>query len=392
MNLFKNIPKEIWAIGIVTLLMNMSGVIIFFLSPFYLRSLGIDYDKLGMIEGIIECTSWIMRFLSGFLTDFFQKRKPALYIAYIISAIARPFLMFLPSATILMYSRIIDRIGNGIQASPREALIGDLSPQKLKGACFGLRQSLGVIGSFLGASIVWLIMKKTNGNYQLAFTISSIPPILAIIVLYFFVSDKTPKTINKNINIKNLFKELKKDIFLLKKTYWIVVLISSIFMMSNFSGMFLTFKATDTGLSEADAAIVMIIQNIMTILSSYPMGYWSDTIDRRIPLSIGISLVIISNIILATSITSTEVLLGVAIWGFQMGITSSLIATKITDTTSPKIRGTGFGLYYIIVGFALFITNTLSGWIAKNISIEMVFWVSAIYASIALILLPLIKK
>ncbi|MCP4922659.1 MAG: MFS transporter [bacterium] len=393
MRLFKDIPSGVWAIGVVTLLVNLSGVIIFFLSPFYLRSLGVDYGNLGIIEGIVEWTSWMMRFASGFLSDFFHQRKPALLIAYSISAVARPILMFLPAATLLMMSRMLDRMGNGIQASPREALVGDLAPPQAKAACFGLRQSLSVVGSFVGAGVVWWVMRQTGGDYQAAFTVAAIPPVIAVIVLYFFVSEtpRSKKIQAPKVKVVSLIKELRRDITWLKKPYWLVVGFSCLFMMSNFSGMFLSFKATDSGLSEADAALVMIVQNIMTACAAYPIGRWADRVDRRIPLAIGIILVIIGNVVLATAVTPTEVLVGVAIWGFQMGISASLIAAKITDATHEDVRGTAFGIYYVLVGFALFATNSLSGWLAEHISLERVFWVSAIYAALALAVLPLLR-
>jgi MFS family permease len=393
MRWFNGIPVGVWAIGVVTLLVNLSGVIIFFLSPFYLRSLGVDYGNLGIIEGIVEWTSWMMRFASGFLTDFFHQRKPALLIAYSISAVARPVLMFLPSAALLMASRMLDRIGNGIQASPREALVGDLAPPQSKGACFGLRQSLSVIGSFVGAGVVWGVMHQTGGDYQTAFIVAAIPPLIAVFVLYFFVSEtpRSKKLHAPKVKVTSLLKELRRDITWLKRPYWLVVGVACLFMMSNFSGMFLSFKATASGLSEADAALVMIVQNIMTAFAAYPMGRWADNIDRRIPLAIGMGLVVLSNIILANSVTPVGVLCGVAIWGFQMGVTASLINAKITDATHEDVRGTAFGLYYVLVGFALFATNSLSGWLAEHISLEMVFWVSALYAAFALVLLPLLK-
>ena len=392
MRLFKDVPMEIWAIGLVTLLINLSGVIIFFLSPFYLRSLGVGYNDLGVIEGVIEATSWIMRFISGFLTDFFHQRKPALLIAYSISAIARPVLIFLPGATTLMFSRMLDRIGNGIQASPREALIGDIAPLELKGACFGLRQSLSVIGSFVGAIFVWWIMRSTDGDYQSAFTLAAIPPVVAIFVLLFFVHEKPRLKEKYTPTLILILRELKHDLILLKKEYWILIGFACLLMMSNFSGMFLAFKATNVGLSEADAALVMIIQNMMTAISAYPVGRWADTVDRRVPLAIGIVLVIFSNIILAISTTSIGVLFGVAIWGFQMGILSSLIAVKITDRTNINVRGTAFGLYYILVGISLFLTNSLSGWIAENISLNAVFWSSAFYAFLSLLFVPFLEN
>ena len=170
-----------------------------------------------------------------------------------------------------------------------------------------------------------------------------------------------------------------------------VVLVSAVFMVSNYSGIYMILQAEQQGLSPADVPIVMVIQNLFAMLSAFPIGYLSDSLDRRILLSIGFSLTIVSNLFLGFATGISFVIVGAALWGAQMGINQSLLLTKVADTTSQDLRGTGFGIYYVSSGVALFISNSLTGWLFQTYGPVWAFINSGIIAGVALLLLPLLK-
>lgn len=386
----RQIPKSIWGLGFVTLLINLSGVIVFSLSPIYLTEiLGVSMAALGMLEGVVEGLSWLMRLLSGLLSDIAHKRKPFLFVAYCFTTLSRPIIALAQSVGGIFLARAIDRVGNGLQAPAREALIGDLAPDNLKGSCYGLRQSLSVLGSVIGAIIVIYMNLETQEDYQTIFWGVSIPPLLAIFVLLFFVKDKPQaKSKRKKIEIKRFKLE---DITHLKQAYWKVVFVGTLFMLANYSGAFMILQIKNLGLPPSKITLVMVVQNIMTMVIAYPIGRFSDRIDRRIPLAIAFALTIASNLFLALSTELWMGLIGVALWGIQIGGSQILLLAKIADTAPEEVRGTSFGIYYIIVGFALFTSNYISGILSQEINLEAVFMFSCFAASLALVSLPMLK-
>ena len=391
-NLTSKIPQSIWGLGFVTLMINLSGVIVFSLSPIYLTEiLGVSMAALGILEGVVEGLSWIMRLLSGVLSDVMHRRKPFLFIAYTFTTLSRPIIAIATSVGGVFFARTIDRIGNGLQAPAREALVGDLAPEDAKGACYGLRQSLSVLGSVIGAVIIMFTVLNSAEDYRRVFWGVSLPPLLAILILIFFVKDKPKshsKKKRKNIRTKTFKLE---DIIHLKQNYWKVVLVGTLFMLANYSGAFMILQIKSLGLTASNITLVMVVQNIMTMVVAYPIGRLSDRIDRRIPLAIAFILTIIANLFLALSKDLWMGLIGVALWGLQIGGTQSLLLAKIADTAPEEVRGTSFGVYYIIVGFALFTANYISGWLSEQINLEAVFMFSCFAASLALVTLPMLK-
>ena len=403
----REIPRGVWAIGFVTFFINFSGVIIFNFSSLYMVTvLSVSTLNIGLIEGVVEATSWVMRFLSGFLSDFLKKRKPSLILAYSVIAVSRIPFAFLPGIDILLMSRLIERLGNGIQASPREALIGDISPPSLKGASYGLRQSLSTLGSFLGAGSAMIIMHVSNESFAVLFGTAAITPFIGIIILLIFVHEhhKTPDIAlttgapgatadpEREPKEKVTLAALIRTVCGLPATYWKVLIIACVFSMSLYSGSFLMLRAkVDFGMSLKDTPLIMMIQNIMTFAAAFPMGWLSDMFNRRAPLAIGMLLLIIGNLFLALGATPLAAIIGAAFWGAQVGITESLINTKIAESTPKKARGSAFGLYFLVKGTALLGTNALSGYLGGSFGNEWVFYASSLWAIAAIALLFILR-
>lgn len=389
-SVFRQIPMSIWAIGFVSLLINTSAVIIFSLFPLYVtKVLGISLIGLGFIEAIGELFAWFTRIFSGVISDYLHRRKPLLLAAYGLMAVTRFIFPIASHVTWLVGARAADRVANGLQASPREALVGDAAPPHLKGASYGLRQTLALLGSFTGSLLLLYLFHQVGINYILAFWLASIPVCMALIILYFFVHDRIDLKAKRPLKLKPFHLA---DILNLPKAYWIVILVAGFFMMSNYSGAFMILQTERAGLAEQEITLVMVIQNLAAFLAAFPIGWLSDRLGRLAFLSLGFGLVIVSNLFLSVTSSLPLVLVGVAIWGAQMGITQSVIMAKIADSSPLHLRGSAFGIYYIFVGIALFSANTFSGWLSHHYGVQSVFFASSIVAFIALLLLPLLRK
>ncbi|MBI2707884.1 MAG: MFS transporter [Proteobacteria bacterium] len=384
-----SIPYSIWALGSVSFLIKISAIIVFTLSPLFVTQvLGASTFILGLLEGFIEAISLFTRIFAGVISDFIHKRKVIIVVGYIFYLISRPFLALSTTVEGVFISRAFDRVGNGMEATPRDALVGDLAPPEIKGACYGLRESLSRAGAFSGAILTVFLLWMTQNNYSLVFWVGAIPTALALIVLLVFVKDPVDEKFHK----KPTRQKLKlQDILNLPLSFWLVLVLSGTFMTSNFSGAFLLLRAEQTGLDIHLIPLVMVVQNMATAVTAYPIGYLSDKIGRRSMMSLGIILVILANMLLAQGGSIYIILGGVLLWGAEMGVTQSILAVFLADACPEHLRGTGFGLFHLVNGGCLIIANTLAGWVWSEAGPSMMFYASATIAALSSLSLPFIR-
>ncbi|EKE09337.1 MAG: Major facilitator superfamily MFS_1 [uncultured bacterium] len=385
-----SIPLSIWVLGGVSFLIKISSVIVYSLTPLFVTQiLGASTLALGFLEGFVEAIALSSKIFSGILSDWIHKRKGIIAFGYGLAFISRPILALSTTMGGVFLGRAFDRIGNGLDATPRDALVGDLAPSEIKGACYGLRESLARAGSFVGSLVAVAFLWITQNNYPLVFWIASIPTALALFLLMGFVKDPLREKFEKKKNPKHLRLQ---DIYHLPLNFWLTLVLSGVFMLSNFSGAFLILKAQNTGLVLYLVPLVMVIQNIATASTAYPVGYLSDKVGRRPMMALGISLVVISDLFLATGQSIFPVLFGVFLWGAQMGITQSLLAILLADSCPQDLRGTGFGLFHLINGLCLITANIMSGWVWNEAGPSVMFFLSGLIAASSTFVLFFIHK
>jgi len=385
------IPHRIWALGFASLLLNTSSVIVFSLSPLFItQTLGTSAAVLGILEGVIESISLFTRIFSGVLSDLLKKRKIIIIFGYSLALISRPLLAIAATVTSVFFARAFDRLGNGLIATPRDALIGDLAPKDIKGSCYGLRESLSRTGSFLGSLLAIYLLWITANNYSFVFWMAAIPTALGLLLLVLFVTDKNvPASAEKKEVVAK--SKVLKEMWHLPSPFWLVILLSGIFMFSNFSGAFLILRGEQMGLPIHLIPLVMVIQNIATALSAYPVGYLSDRIGRRSILAFGLLLVIVSNFLLSLDGSLTLFFFGILLWGAEIGVTQSMLSVLLADACPSALRGTGFGLFHFVNGICLLLTNILAGWVWGEWGSAFLFYESALMAGVAGLILPFIK-
>ncbi len=380
-----SIPKSIWALGSVSFFMKISSVIVFSLSPLFLtKTLGASVFAIGILEGFIEAVALFTRLFSGIVSDYIHKRKKLIIIGYIFALISRPLLGIASNIGGVFLGRAFDRIGNGLDATPRDALVGDLAPPQIKGACYGLRESLSRAGSFVGGILLMVLLWYTYNNYSLVFWLGSIPTAIALIVLIIFVKDPISEKF-QNTTKRKLVSV--KDIKSLPLSFWLVLLLSGLYMLSNFSGVFLIIRAEQTGLDIHLTPLVMVVQNFATSATAYPVGFLSDRMGRRSMMALGILIVVISNIFLAMGGSIYIILIGVLLWGAEMGIAQSILPVLVADSSPENVRGTGFGMFHLVNGICLITANPVSGWVWDHVGPSAMFYTSAGIAALSSLVL-----
>ena len=376
------IPPGIWALGFVALLMDISSEMIHALLPIYLVTvMGASTLTVGIIEGIAEATASIVKIFSGAISDKLGKRKLLAVIGYGLAAFTKPVFPLASSIGWVIAARFIDRIGKGIRGAPRDALMADIAPEHLRGASFGLRQSLDTIGAFAGPLLAILLMWLYANDIKAVFWFAVIPAFLAMAFMIFGVQEPDRPPGLRQVKSPLSREELKR----LGNGYWSVVAVATVFTLARFSEAFLLLKAQSVGLPIMLVPAVMVVMNLVYALAAYPAGVLSDNRGRGTILVVGLSFLIIADLVLAFSSGVAGVMIGVALWGLHMGFTQGLLTTLIADTAPAELRGTAFGMYNLLTGLALLAASILAGALWDWIGPQATFLTGAAITAVSLV-------
>lgn len=385
----KIIPFSIWAIGVSGFLLNISSVIVFGLTALYLKhSLGATLAIISILEASVEAFATLTKLFSGIFSDYLRKRKILMLWGFAMATVARPILAIFPSVYAVIAARFLDRLGNGIQSAPRDALVGDLAPEGYRGACFGLRQTWAQAGSCVGGGVSWWLMTHSNDDYIFAFWMASIPALLGFIILWIFVKEPKPIESGEIEIVGNRHPLHLRDVKRLGGYFWGLMVIVFVFYLARLSENFLLLHANaNFSYSVAQAQIILMFYNGFNSLISYPVGSISDRIPRTWFLGIGIVTLILANICLAYGESEFIMLLGVSLWGIQIGVTQSMFIAIIADRIPADLRGTGIGCFYLIMAISLLVCGKFAAVVHDylNHSLRAVFMYSGAVGVLALL-------
>jgi MFS family permease len=355
---WREIPGGVWALGFVSLLMDVSSEMIHALLPVYLVAvLGTTTLTVGIIEGVAEATAAIVKVFSGALSDWLGKRKFLAAFGYGLAAFTKPIFPLASSVGWLIAARFIDRVGKGIRGAPRDALVADISPNHIRGASFGLRQSLDTVGAFAGPLLAIFLMWLTGDHFVSVFWIAVIPAFFAFALIIVAVHEPERAAGLREVSMPLSRRELRR----LDAAYWWVVTLATVFTFARFSEAFLVLRAQSVGLPLMLVPIVLVIMNVAYALSAYPLGALSDRVDRVTILLVGLFVLLAADLVLAFATGIIAVGLGAVLWGLHMGFTQGLLAALVADTAPTELRGTAFGVFNLITGLALLLASLIAG-------------------------------
>jgi MFS family permease len=379
----KRIPRGIWALGFVSMFMDISSEMIHALLPVYLVTvLGTSTLAVGIIEGIAEATASITKVFSGALSDWLGKRKLLAVIGYGLAAFTKPVFPLAGSLGIIVAARFIDRIGKGIRGAPRDALIADITPDNLRGASFGLRQALDTFGAVIGPLLAIGLMLLTANHFQTVFWVAVIPGFIAFALVAFVVKEPIRNAAPRKVR----FPLQRSEIAKLSRPFWYVVGLATVFTLARFSEAFLILKAQNVGLPLAYIPAVLVLMSGAYALSAYPAGVFADGEGGRTKmLVIGLLLLVAADVVLgfANSIVMTGI--GIVLWGLHMGFTQGVLAALIADSAPAELRGTAFGIFNLVTGVAMLIASVLAGFVWDSFGPQATFFAGAAFAIITLI-------
>lgn len=374
------IPASIWVLGFVSMLMDISSELVHSLLPvFMVSALGASAFAVGMIEGMAEATALIIKVFSGTLSDYLGKRKVLAVVGYGLGAVSKPLFAIASSVGMVFIARFMDRVGKGIRGAPRDALVADIAPPAVRGAAYGLRQSLDTVGAFTGPLLAIALMLLWQNDFRAVFWVAVAPGLLSVAVLLFGVREPERPTNLRRINPIH-WRELKR----LSGVYWWVVAIGAVFTLARFSEAFLVLRAQQAGLPMAWVPLVLVAMNVVYALSAYPFGRLSDSMSHSRLLAWGLAVLIAADLILAFSGSLSLVFFGVALWGLHMGATQGLLATMVADAASADLRGTAFGFFNLLSGLTILMASTLAGLLWARLGPSFTFNAGALFCVLAL--------
>lgn len=373
------IPSGIWVLGFVSMLMDISSEMIHSLLPlFMVTTLGASAFMVGLIEGLAESTALIVKVFSGALSDYLGKRKGLAVFGYALGALTKPLFAIAPSAGLVLTARLLDRVGKGIRGAPRDALVADIASPEIRGAAFGLRQSLDTVGAFLGPLLAVALMLLWANDFRAVFWVAVIPGLLAVALLIFGLREP-----QNHVNEKRINPIRRENLKRLSGAYWWVVGIGAAFTLARFSEAFLVLRAQQSGVPVALVPLVMVAMNVVYSASAYPFGKLSDRVSHKKLLTLGLVVLIAADLVLAVSDHWTTVLVGVALWGLHMGMTQGLLATMVANTAPGDLRGTAFGFFNLVSGIAMLMASVVAGLLWDQWGASFTFYMGAAFSGVA---------
>jgi MFS family permease len=373
------LPGAVWALGFVSLLMDVSSEMIHSLLPvFMVSTLGASASMIGLVEGVAEATALIGRAFSGALSDATGKRKVWAVIGYGLSAITKPLFALATGVGSVLVARFCDRVGKGLRGAPRDALIADITTPTQRGAAYGLRQALDTVGAMLGPLLAIVLMLALHGDFRAVFWVAVLPAALSVVVLGAFVRE--PSTVGSGEPVQPVSRESLRR---LPRALWLVVAVGVIFTLARFSEAFLVLRGQQAGLTPAWAPLVMVGMSGVYALSANPFGLLADRLDRTLLLGVGLLTLIAADLALAFVPGLSGVAVGVALWGLHMGMTQGLLSAMVADAAPADLRGSAFGLFSLASGLAMLGASVIAGVLWDRFGASATFAASALFAAIA---------
>ena len=383
----RKLPRNVWILGFVSLLMDLSSEIYHALLPAFVTIvLGLPATALGAIDGISEATANFAKLASGRLSDRNRRRKPWIVAGYGLAALSKPLFPLAASAPALMAARFADRLGKGIRGAPRDAMIADETAPEDRGRAFGLRQALDTVGALLAPVAAIGLMVWFAGDIRLVYWIAAIPALAAFLLCLLALREPRQHLASDKpqpffAGFRNLAPATRRLLGL-----------GFLFSLARFSEAFLILKGIELGLSETFSPLTLVLFNLAYVGLAYPAGALSDRIAPRTLLMAGIAALIAGNLVIAASDSFTGLALGVALWGAHMALTQGIFSRMIADSAPDHLRATSFGAFWFVSGVGLLLASLGAGYLWDREGSAAAFVAGAGVAAVALAMLALLPN
>jgi len=379
------LPRNVWVLGFVSLLMDLSSEIYHSLLPAFVTiTLGLPVTALGAIDGVAEGTANFAKLVSGRLSDRSLKRKPWILAGYGLAALSKPLFPLAQGAAELIGARFADRVGKGIRGSPRDAMIADETPPEIRGRAFGLRQSLDVVGALLAPIAAIALMAWLANDIRAVFWIAAIPAAFSFLLAWLALRE--PQRHEAGAARTPLLSGFRAITAPTRR----LIAVGFLFTLARFSESFLILKGMELGLSETFSPLTIVLFNLAYVALAYPAGALSDRMSPRSILLAGMGVLIAGDLVLAYAGGYAALIVGVTLWGAHMALTQGIFARMIADSAPDHLRATSFGAFWFVSGLGGLLASLGAGMLWDRDGSSATFLASAGLAAVALAILTLL--
>jgi MFS family permease len=381
------INRNVFFLGIVSLLNDISSEMIFTIVPlFLLNVLGVGTTFIGLVGGLSDSTDAVFRIFSGWTSDKVRRRKPLAVVGYSLSTLAKPFMYLASSWGMVLAIRFSDRVGKGIRTSPRDALVADSAPVRERGKSFGFHRGMDTTGAVLGLAIAAVIIYLVQGGglelslktYQWLVIVGVVPAVLSVVVLLAFVHEKKSPPAAQNL-------PLFRSVGGFDTRFKLFLVIMAVFTLGNSSDFFVILRAQNLGTSLIYVTLMLVLFNITYALTSLPAGVLSDRLGRRRLIATGWFIYALVYLGFALASEPWQVWLLFAGYGVYYGIVEGVARAFVADLVPAEKRGTAYGLYHGVVGLTLLPASLIAGWLWEAVSPATPFFFGAALAFLGMV-------
>lgn len=374
------LPPGIWALGLVSMFMDISSELVHSLLPVFMVSvLGASMLTVGVVEGIAEATAAVTKVFSGAISDYLGRRKLLAVLGYGLAAFTKPMFPLATSVAWVFAARFLDRVGKGLRGAPRDALVAEIAPRELRGAAYGLRQALDSVGAFLGPLAAVALMVLLANDIKAVLWVAVVPAFVAVAILVTAVHEpaRDPRAGGARVPVR------LADARRLPLYYWLVVLLGAVFTLARFSEAFLVLRAQELGLALGLVPLVLVVMNLVYAAVAYPAGAAADRMSPRWLLVAGLAMLVVADLVLAAAASSAAALAGAALWGVHMGLTQGLLTKLVADSAPARLLGTAFGIFNLVGGGAILLASVIAGALWSAYGAQAAFLAGAAFAALA---------
>jgi MFS family permease len=392
-----SVDRNIFFLGVVSLLTDISSEMIFTLVPLFVANvLGAGALAVGLIGGLSESFDAIFRLVGGRLSDRFRKRKLLAVVGYGFSTAVKPLMLLATTWGAVLGVRFGDRVGKGVRASPRDALVADFSAARERGRSFGFHRAMDTTGAMLGLVIAAVIIYVVQGRsleldlraYHWMVLLGIVPAVLAVAVLAVFVREKAPKG-----HPAAAGAVLPATPAAFDRRFKLFLIIMAVFTLGNSSDFFVVLRAQDLGTPVLFITLMLVIFNAAYVAVSIPAGVLSDRLGRKRVVALGWAVYALVYLGFAISGSIAGIWALFAAYGVYYGIVEGVARAFVADLVPSERRGTAYGLYHGVVGLTLLPASVIAGWLWETVSPAAPFYLGAGLAFLAMLgLLALVRE
>src|SRR5579863_5054555 len=390
----KHSSRNIYAFGITALLNDIATEMAYWVLPAFLATLGAGPAQLGIIEGIAESVASFAQLFSGYSTDRISRRKPVVVAGYFVGNAVKPLLALVGAWPQILLIRFTDRLSKGIRSAPRDVMVAETVPKNRLGAAYGLIQSMDSAGAIVGPLAALFLL--AHFGIRSVFWAAAVPGALCVLVAVLGIREtkRQPKKIAADLTTAKApsatsddRENRSREKIALPASFYLVLVAVTLFSLGNSSDMFLVLRAQNAGIRVALAPLLGLVFNITYTLASWPAGWFSDRVSRRLLASAGYVIFAAVYFIFGRAPSTLAIWIAMAVYGFYYALTQPVLKALVVESVADAVRGRALGIYFFVTSVATLAASLITGELWKLYGAGVPFYFSAGLAGVSAVLL-----